>query len=96
MEGAYFWKIWKIWKENQREPVPEVVTRQGAPPLGCAPYPREPTVRQLMLFFCRKKANIRKKITAKVSGKSELWISIYTRNGETEPEQNAENAETER
>ena len=30
---------------------------------------------------------------AKVSGQSELRISIYTRNGETEPE---ENAETER
>ena len=27
---------------------------------------------------------------AKVSGQSELRISIYTRNGETEPEQNAE------
>ena len=90
-DGAYFWKIWKIRKENQREPVPEVVTRQGAhPPLGHAPYPREPTVRRLTLFFCRKKANIRKKITAKVSGQSELRISIYIRNGETEPEQNAE------
>ena len=57
---------------------------------GLAPYPREPTVRRLTLFFCRKKANIRKKITANVSGQSELRISIYTRNGETEPEQNAE------
>ena len=93
-DGAYFWKIWKIWKENQREPVPEVVMRQGgAPPLRARPYPREPTVRRLTLFFCRKKANIRKKITAKVSGQSELRISIYTRNGETEP---GENAETER
>ena len=44
----------------------------------------------MTLFFCRKKANIRKKITAKVSGQSELRISIYTRNGETEPEENAE------
>ena len=52
------------------------------------------TVRRLTLFFCRKKANIqKKKITAKVSGQSELRISIYTRNGETEP---GENAETER
>ena len=47
-------------------------------------------VRRLTLFFCRKKANIRKKITAKVSGQSELRISIYTRNGETEPGENAE------
>ena len=61
----------------------------GAPP-GRAPYPREPTVRRLTLFFCRKKANTRKKIMAKVSSQSELRISIYIRNGETEPEQNAE------
>ena len=89
-DGAYFWKIWKIQKENQREPVPEVVTRQGGAPLRARPYPREPTVRRLTLFFCRKKANIRKKITAKVSGQSELRISIYIRKGETELEQNAE------
>ena len=47
----------------------------------------------MTLFFCRKKANIRKKITAKVSGQSELRISIYIRNGEIGPD---ENAETER
>ena len=63
--------------------------RGRACPPGRAPYPREPTVRRLMLCFCHKKANIRKKITTKVSGQSELRISIYTRNGETEPEQNA-------
>ena len=61
MNGTYFWKIGKIRKENQREPVPEVVMRQGAPPPRARPYPREPTVRRLALFFCRKKANIRKK-----------------------------------
>ena len=61
----------------------------GAPPRA-RPYPREPTVRRLTLFFCRKKANIQKKITAKVLGQSELRISIYIRNGETELEQNAE------
>ena len=59
---------------------------EAGPPLGRAPYPREPTVRRLTLFFCRKKANIQKKITAKVSGQPELQISIYIRNGETEPE----------
>ena len=64
----------------------------GLPPRA-RPYPREPTVRRLTLFFCRKKANIREKITVKVSGQSELRISIYIRNGETEP---GENAETER
>ena len=87
-----FGKYGKFQKKNPRETVPDVVTRQGGAPLppGRAPYPREPTVRWLMLFFCRKKANIREKITAKVSGQSELRISIYTRNGETEPEQNIE------
>ena len=49
----------------------------GRPPLGRAAYPREPTIRWLTLFFCRKKANIQKKITVKVSGQSELRISIY-------------------
>ena len=39
-----------------------------------------PPVRRLTLFFCHKKANILKKITAKVSGQLELRISIYTRN----------------
>ena len=68
------------------------ISARGGHEAGGAPYPREPTVRRLTLFFCHKKANIRKKITAKVSGQSELRISIYIyiRNGETEPEQNAE------
>ena len=43
-----------------------------------------------MLFFCRKKANFREKILAKVSVQSELRISIYIRNGERAPEQKAE------
>ena len=92
MDGAYFWKIWKIRKENQREPVPEVVTRQGRPPRA-RPYPREPTVRRLTLFFCCKKANFMRKIWAKYSPHSELQISKYKRNGEGAE---SENAETER
>ena len=71
--------------------MPEVATRQGAP-LGRAPYPREPTIRRLTLFFCRQKANFMRKIWAKDSPQSELRIFIYIRNGETEPE----NAEPER
>ena len=60
---------------------------------GGAPDPRGPPVRRLLLFFDRKKANFRRKIWAKVSTQSELWISGYKRNGErAEPE----NAETER
>ena len=35
--------------------------RGRAWPLGRAPYPREPPVKWLTLFFCRKKANFRKK-----------------------------------
>ena len=93
-DGAYFWKVWKIRKENQRKAVPEVVTRQ--PPLRARPYPREPIIRRLTLFFCRKKSNIRKKSMAKVSGQSELRISIYIRNGETEPEEERRNRERQR
>ena len=62
--------FWNIWKIPE-----EKSTRDGARgghEVGA-------------LLFCRKKANFRKKITAKVSGQSELRISIYTRNGETEP-----------
>ena len=90
-DGAYFWNIWKIWEKDQRETVPEVATRQGR-----APDPRGPPVRRLLLYFGRKKANFRRKIWAKVSIQSELWISIYIRNGETEREQNAKQREIER
>ena len=73
---SLFLENMEIRKENQREPVPEVVMRQGRP-LGRAPYPREPTVRWLTLFFCRKKANFMRKIWAKDSTQSELRISGY-------------------
>ena len=89
MDGAYFGKYKKFGRKINANQCPRWSRGRGAP-LGRAPYPREPTVMRLTLLFCRKKANIRKKITAKVSGQSELRISIYTRNGETEPEQNAE------
>ena len=45
---------------------------------------------RLMLFFCRKKANFRRKIWAKVSIQSELRISGYKRNGERAESGNAE------
>ena len=48
-------------RKNQREIVSEVATRQGE-----RPYPREPTVRRLMLFFCLKKANFMRKIGRKI------------------------------
>ena len=47
-------------------------------------------VRQLMLFFCRKKANFMRKIWAKDSPQSELRISRYKRNGEGAESENAE------
>ena len=59
-------------KKNQRETVPEGGTRQGA-----RLPPSWPPVRRLLLFFGRKKANFREKISAKVSIQSELRISIY-------------------
>ena len=59
-DGDFFWKTWKIRKESQREPVPEVVMRQGAHPRGRrAPDPRGHLVRRLEPFFRRKKSNIR-------------------------------------
>ena len=57
---------------------------------GCAPDPRGHLVRRLTLFFCRKKANFRIKIWAKVSTQSELQISKNIRNGEREESGNAE------
>ena len=92
MDGEYFWNIWRIWEEES--------TRDGARggheaggracPPGRAPDPRGPLVRRLLLFFCRKKANFRRKIWAKVSIQSELRISGYIRNGERAESQNAE------
>ena len=55
---------------------------RGGHKAGGAPYPREPTVRWLMLFFYRKKSNFMRKIWAKDSPQSELWISGYLRNSE--------------
>ena len=60
---------------------------------GHAPNPHGHPVRQLMLFFCRKKDNFWRKTWAKVSIQSELQISRYKRNG---ARAESENAETER
>ena len=46
-------------------------------PPWARPYPRGLPIRRLLLFFGRKKANLQKKIWAKVSIQSELRISIY-------------------
>ena len=49
-----------------------------------------PPVRQLTLFFCRKKASFMRKIWAKDSTQSELRISGYKRNGEKAADENEE------
>ena len=67
--------------------------RGRAHPPGHAWHSRGPPVRRLTLFFYRKKANFMRKIWAKDSPQSELWISGYKRNGEGAE---SENAETER
>ena len=67
--------------------------RGRACPPRRAPDPRGPPVRRLMLFFCRKKANIMIKIRAKDSPQSKLRISGYKRNG---ARAESGNAETER
>ena len=59
-------------------------------PPWARPYPPEPPVRRLTLFFCRKKANFMRKIWAKDSTQSELRISGYKRNGERAADGNAE------
>ena len=58
--------------ENSEGKSMRTSARGGHEAGGRAPYPHEPTVRRLTLFFCRKKANIREKITTKVSGQSEF------------------------
>ena len=79
-------------RKNQRETVSEVATRKGGAPTPPrrAWHSRGPPVRQLTLFFYRKIANFMRKIWAKNSPQSELWISGYKRNGEGAESENAE------
>ena len=88
-DGELFWNIWDFsgGRINAKR---------------CLRWPRDrgraldshgPPVRQLMLFFSRKKANFARKILAKDSPQSELRISRYKGNGEGAE---SENAETER
>ena len=95
MYKDFFWNIYDFWEVKS--------TRNGirgghevgghALPPKRAPGPRGPPVRQLMLFFWRKKYNFMRKIWAKDSPQSELRISRYKENGEGAE---SENAETER
>ena len=62
-DGTYFWNIWKTPEEKStRDGTRGGHEVGGAPdPPGRAPYPREPPVRRLTLFFWRKKANFQEK-----------------------------------
>ena len=82
MDGEYFWNIWRIPEEKStRDGARGRHEAGGAPhPPGRAPDPRGPLVRRLLLFFCRKKANFRKKIFAKVSFcLDSVWYSFSTK-----------------
>ena len=56
-DGEYFWNIYDFWEEETTRDDAQGGHEAG----GRAPYPREPTIRRLTLFFFHKKANIRKK-----------------------------------
>ena len=58
--GDFFWNIYEFGKKNQCETMPEGAMRQGRA-LG----PRSHSVRRLVPFFRRKKANIRIEIVLK-------------------------------
>ena len=72
--------------------MPEGATRvRGAPQgVGHALGPHGHSVRRLVPFFRRKKANIRIEIVLKISAQSELRISGNLRNGEREESESAE------
>ena len=98
----FFWNIYDFWEVKStrdgarggHEKGAHAHSRWARPhPPGRAWHSLGPPVRQMMLFFCRKKANFMRKIWAKDSPQSELRISRYKGNGEGVE---SENAETER
>ena len=95
MDGDLFWNIYDFWevKSTRNDVRGGHETGGHALPPGRALDSRGPPIRQLMLFFCRKKANFTRKIWAKDSPQSELRISRYKGNGEGAE---TEDAETER
>ena len=83
-DGEFFWNIYDFLEvKSMRNGIRggHEVGGRALPPRR-SPDPREPTVRRLTLFFCRKKANFTRKIWAKDSPQSELRISRYKGNGE--------------
>ena len=95
MDGDFVWNIYDFWEvKSMRNGVRGGhETGERAHPPRRALGSRGPPVRRLTLFFCRKKANFMRKIWAKDSTQSELWISGYKRNG---ARAESESAETER
>ena len=92
MDGELFWNICDFWEvKSMRDGARGGQEIGGAPQGGRRALDSPgPPVRQLTLFFCRKKANFMRKIWAKDSPQSELRISGYKRNGEGAESANAE------
>ena len=94
-DGDFFWNIYDFWEEESMRDDARGAHEVGGAHQGgrrALDSPR-PLVRWLTLFFFRTKENFTRKIWAKDSPQSELWISDYKRNGEGAE---SENAETER
>ena len=94
-DGELFWNIYDFWEVKSTRDGVRGGQEIGGTPQGVrrALDSPGPPIRWLTLFFCRKKANVMRKIWAKDSPQSELRISGYKRNGEGVE---SENAETER
>ena len=91
-DGELFWNICDFSEEEStRKQCPRWPRDRGAHPPPWALLDSQGTpVRQLTLFFWRKKANFTRKIWAKDSPQSELRISRYKGNGEGVESGNAE------
>ena len=69
MDGELFWNIYDFWEVKSMRDGARGGHEAGGVPQGgrLTPDPRGHPVRRLLLFFCRKKDNIRKQIVLKVS-----------------------------
>ena len=74
-----FWNICDFWEEDSMRDSARGGHETGGAPQGGrrALDSPGPPVRRLTLLFYRKKANFMRKIWAKDSPQSELWISGY-------------------
>ena len=83
-DGELFWNICDLGEEESMRDGAQGGHEAGGTPQGGrrALDPRWHPIRQLTLFFCSKKANFMRKIWAKDSPQSELWIFGNLRNSE--------------